>query len=72
MIGGNDSCDSIRYATICPNCIKSFINNYIDATMDSNTAEISVNVYKLDPRFYGDYDEYNYEDRLVSEDNLKS
>lgn len=37
---GNDSCDSIEHADICPNCICNFVTEYLQNGNDSSYIDI--------------------------------
>lgn len=48
---GNDSCDSIRYYDICPECITKFVSDYLTDKKGYRSAYINIETKHL---YYGD------------------
>lgn len=54
---GNDSCDSMKYRDICPDCIENFVKNYIKKIDGTDYIEIETEYAHEEKYFDEEYDE---------------
>lgn len=67
---GNDSVDSIEHKEICIKCIKDFTIKYLKENEDINSDYINIEKEYFIPNYYGNYDKYDIQNKLVEDDDL--